>query len=86
MKRVMPPKTDEEYLWLWNVVDAAVKEALSTHPEYVAEELRPYLRLSVNKRVVGRVIGELRWNARRVSKRWPVLSRIPVMDATNDSV
>lgn len=65
--KVKPPKTGEDYLWLWKMVDAAVMDALKTHPEYVREELIPYARLSINKRVVGRVIGELRCNAERES-------------------
>lgn len=68
---VRPPKLHPDYTWLWGIVDAAVKEALTTHPNYVPnEELVPYVRLSINKRVVGRVLGELRWNAKSRLERW----------------
>lgn len=65
MRSVKPPKNDPEYVWLWNVVDAAVRDALANHPEYVVERMQPYVRMSVTKRVVGRILGELRCNAKR---------------------
>lgn len=64
MKVVPPKKGDQSYVRLWKQVDAAVLEALSNHPEYVRQDLIPYVRLSINKRVTGRILGELRCNAK----------------------
>lgn len=58
-KRVAVPsgKDGELYRRLWRVVDGAVADALSHHPEYVTKGISPrVVRASVNKRVVGAIV------------------------------
>jgi hypothetical protein len=54
-----PPKGDSAYRQLWEIVDRAVRDAFDRHPEYLTDAGRQAAVQSVNKRVVGAVIGHL---------------------------
>jgi hypothetical protein len=45
------------YRQLWRIVDGAVFDALYTHSDYLTEKGKRAARLSVNKRVVGAILG-----------------------------
>jgi hypothetical protein len=45
------------YRQLWRVVDGAVFDALYNHPDYLTDKGRYSARTSINKRVVGAVLG-----------------------------
>lgn len=68
-----PPahKKATAYRQLWRVVDAAVAEAFKVHPDYLTERGQKLARMSVNKRVVGAVIGYAAEAAKRRSGRGP---------------
>ncbi len=55
--KVPPQKTETVYRQLWRVIDGAVADAFSNHPEYLASGISPkVVRASINKRVVGSVL------------------------------
>ena len=62
LKRLKPPreKTDGQYWHLWRVVDAAVAETFSAHPEYLTEAGRLAARESIVKRVTGALVRDRR--------------------------
>lgn len=45
------------YQQLWNVVDGAVSDAFKNHPDYLTKKGQRSARTSINKRVVGTVLG-----------------------------
>lgn len=47
----------KEYRQLWRIVDGAVFDALYTHEDYLTEKGRRNARNSINKRVVGNLMG-----------------------------
>lgn len=58
-RRIKPPvqKTDPEYIRLWKIVDGAVRDALSHHPDYVSPTTSvKVVRNSIVKRVTGAVL------------------------------
>jgi len=55
-KRTKAPKTSQYYAQLWRVVDGAVADAFNNHPDYLAKREK-IVRASVNKRVVGAILG-----------------------------
>jgi hypothetical protein len=59
-----PPKPGRHYRQLWRIVDGAVRDTLLQHPDYVTPKGRRALRLSVNKRVTGAVLGYAEQSAR----------------------
>lgn len=59
VKATQPPKGERAYRQLWEVVDQAVRDAFDCHPEYLTDAGRQAAVMSINKRVVGSVIGHL---------------------------
>lgn len=47
----------KEYRQLWRIVDGAVFDALYTHDDYLTDKGRRNARNSINKRVVGNLMG-----------------------------
>lgn len=47
----------QAYRQLWRIVDGAVFDALYTHQDYLTDKGRRNARESINKRVVGAVLG-----------------------------
>jgi hypothetical protein len=70
LRRLRPPreKTDGHYRHLWRVVDAAVAEAISAHPDYLTEAGLKAARESIVKRVTGALVRE---RGRQKSTRAP---------------
>lgn len=64
------------YRQLWRVVDGAVFDALYTHPDYLTEKGRRAARLSINKRVVGAVMGFAEQSAKGRSGESPAAVRV----------
>ncbi len=59
-RRTAPPvqKTGLNYRQLWRIVDGAVADAFRMHPDYLnPARLEKVTRASVNKRVVGAILG-----------------------------
>lgn len=58
-KRLKNPKPDDKAFRLfWRIVDGAVRDAFNMHPEYLARTAsEAVVRRSVNKRVVGALMG-----------------------------
>lgn len=59
-RRIAPPKErvgSHAYAQLWRVVDGAVIDAMKHHPEYFRAKDKRAVRNSINKRVVGSVLG-----------------------------
>jgi hypothetical protein len=56
--RIPPTNPGRPYEKLWRLVDGAVKQTFDHHPEYLAQGKRPdMVRRSINKRVVGALMG-----------------------------
>lgn len=54
----LPPKSDTAYRRLWRIVDGAVADAFAMHPEYLkSTRSERFARMSINKRVVGAILG-----------------------------
>lgn len=56
-ERKNPPKKDRNYQQLWRIVDGAVRDAFNNHPDYLTKKGMHAARMSINKRVVGAVLG-----------------------------
>lgn len=54
-RRTKPVKDGVPYRQLWRVVDGAILDCMRQHPNYFANA--PRARLSLNKRIVGNVLG-----------------------------
>lgn len=53
-----PQKGNPNFKRLWRVVDGAVADAFKMHPEYINPERAEWrVRSSINKRVVGAILG-----------------------------
>ena len=63
-KRLKCPKEQKAYRQLWRVVDGAVLDALTMHPDYLTERGARLARQSITKRVTGSVIGFAEQSAR----------------------
>jgi hypothetical protein len=59
-----PPKPGRHYRQLWRIVDGAVRDTLLQHPDYVTPKGKRSLRMSINKRVTGAVLGYAEQSAR----------------------
>lgn len=61
-RRTQPPeqKHDWRYRELWNVVDAAIFDAFSAHPDYLTDHGKQRAQVSIAKRVVGRLMNLIR--------------------------
>lgn len=57
LHRMRPPKDGALYRAVWRVVDGAVMDALKMHPEYIRGNFGKCARMSINKRVVGSLVG-----------------------------
>ena len=66
----------DAYRQLWRVVDGAVFDALYTHPDYLTEKGRRSARTSINKRVVGAIMGFAEQSARGRSGEIPAAERV----------
>lgn len=55
-KRTRPQGSSRYYAQLWRVVDGAVADAFHNHPNYLATHEKN-VRASINKRVVGALMG-----------------------------
>jgi hypothetical protein len=66
-RRLTPEKSPSRvYHQVWRLVDGAVRQAFRDHPEYLADGKRERtVRNSINKRVVGALIGFVGTAARR---------------------
>ena len=56
-KRCRPLRDDWHYRQLWRIVDGAVADTFATHPDYLTRKGKRSARRSINKRVVGSIIG-----------------------------
>lgn len=63
------------YRQLWRVVDGAVFDALYTHQDYLTPKGQRAARMSINKRVVGAVLGFAEQSARGRSGEIPAAER-----------
>ena len=59
-RRVQPPKDDPTYVALWLIVDNALAETFRAHPGYLTNLGRQAAQVSILKRVVGHVAGEIK--------------------------
>lgn len=59
IKRLKPAKSGPAYRQLWRLVDGAVLDCFTNHPDYLTERGKNYdtARRSLTKRVVGAVLG-----------------------------
>lgn len=64
------------YRQLWRVVDGAVFDALYTHEDYLTAKGRRSARTSINKRVVGAVMGFASQTAKGRSGESPAADRV----------
>ena len=55
-KRIMAPKGGLTYRRVWRIVRGAVADALTAHPEYVAQQHLRAAQESIIKRVTGAVV------------------------------
>lgn len=57
MKKTKPPKSDTVYRRIWRVVDGALADAFTRHPDYLTPKGRHgnAARISIAKRVTGAV-------------------------------
>lgn len=61
----MPGGTKGTYFMLWRIVDGAVRHTLAVHPEYLTQKGRESAVNSIDKRVVGALMGyaaQVAWN------------------------
>lgn len=56
-KSRMPKRPDNTYYQLWCLVEPAVRDAFSNHPEYLTLQGQRSAQLSITKRVVGTLYG-----------------------------
>lgn len=63
-RRFDPVRDDPAYRQLWRVVDGAVRDAFDHHPDYLTAKGARNARRSINKRVVGAVLGYAEQSAR----------------------
>lgn len=56
-KRIAPPKEGAFYRQIWRIVDGAVMDCFSHHPNYVKKEMARAVRMSIVKRVTGAING-----------------------------
>lgn len=52
-------KKIEDYSKLWRIVDGAVYDAVTKHPDYFTEKGHQCVVSSITKRVVGQIVGYL---------------------------
>lgn len=64
------------YRQLWRVVDGAVFDCLYHHPDYLTDKGRVAARMSINKRVVGAVLGFAEESARGRSEEISAADRV----------
>lgn len=64
LRRHRPQNTGRHYRQLWRIVDGAVRDTLLQHPDYVTPKGQRCLRMSVNKRITGAVLGYAEQSAR----------------------
>lgn len=79
MSRRQPKMLDDKsraYRQLWRVVDGAVFDALYTHPDYLTKKGKQSARTSINKRVVGAVLGFAEQSAKGRSGAIPAADRV----------
>lgn len=74
MKRSKPVKPGRVYNQLWRIVDGAVRDAMEMHLDYFADKRA---RASINKRVVGAVLGFAEQSARGRSGERPAAVTAP---------
>lgn len=56
--RIRPIRTDPVYAGFWRIIDGAVRDALSMHPEYIRPgQSERVVRRSIVKRVTGALMG-----------------------------
>ena len=60
MRKTKPLKDDADYQRIWSIVDGAIRDTMRMHPEYMRIRDRTTARISINKRVTGALVGELR--------------------------
>lgn len=53
----MPGGREGQYFMLWRIVDGAVRDTLIRHPDYLTDKGRHNARISLNKRIVGALMG-----------------------------
>lgn len=59
-RRLRPPKRNSLYRFVWRLVDGAVRDAFTHHPEYLASGAHEKdVRNSIAKRVTGAITGSL---------------------------
>lgn len=55
--KTKPVRDGKAYRQLWRIVEGAVADALTNHPDYVPAHRRTIAARSITKRVVGSVLG-----------------------------
>ncbi len=75
-RRVTVDEKSRAYRQLWRVVDGAVFDALYTHSDYLTDKGRRSARMSINKRVVGAVLGFAEQSAKGRSGAMPAADRV----------
>jgi hypothetical protein len=56
--RIAPPNSRPAYFQLWKIVDGCVRECFAFHPDYIPKNRKERtIRNSINKRIVGAVLG-----------------------------
>jgi hypothetical protein len=74
-KPIIDAGNTRAYRQLWRVVDGAVFDALYTHQDYLTPKGQQCARTSINKRVVGSVLGFAEQSARGRSGSLPAVDR-----------
>ena len=67
-KRTQPQKGNLYYQQMWRLVDGAVYNAFSKHPDYLAPGIsHKTVRISLNKRIIGAITGYVEQSTKRRS-------------------
>lgn len=81
--RLKPVKPGSAYRQLWRIVDGAVKDCFMKHPDYLTGKGHAHSRArnSVNKRVVGAILGYTQEVASGVQSRSGRVAVPPAADS-----
>lgn len=83
--RVLLSEKSRMYRQLWRIVDGAVFDALYTHGDYLTAKGRFSARTSINKRVVGAIIGFVEQSTEGRSVARTAAARVTALRTTPSS-
>lgn len=70
-RKVRSVKQETDYQVIWDMVDAAIRDTMQTHPEYFHMEGNSRansIRISLNKRITGALVSKVREARQQSSK------------------